>query len=473
MREGQFDAMTIVNMDSAPEYGIAADVVVVGGGMAGLTLARKLAPGRRVVVLERGGAAPGAVDPACADGEVAGLPYPLGEIRDFRLGGSSSVWAGYISPLDRRDFEIGATTELSGWPIEFDELAVYADEAASLLNVASADFDPDLMNIPAALRKQLSAQGVDLRYWRFSKPIVRMADNWSQDLARSAEITVLTGARAIEILLTYAQNEVEAITCTAADGSRFDVRGGLFVLATGGLETPRLMLASQSRNPAGVGNDEGLVGSCFCEHPHLTVPGFELATDSALSAYATTGTLRDGAPATVNVALHGGAANLNARAHFFRTPAMAEDAVPKLGIFFEQSPIIKSRVFLGDCCDSSGVRQLVLDWRIAGKDVEEFASIANTLAGALARAGHGRFVRELHAADIGPELILHSNHQLGTTRMAANAGQGVVDRNARVFGVDNLYVAGGSIFPRVGWANPTFTVMQCTLRLADHIAESV
>ena len=53
MREGRFDAMTIVNMDSAPAYGIAADVVVVGGGMAGLTLARKLAPGRRVVVLER------------------------------------------------------------------------------------------------------------------------------------------------------------------------------------------------------------------------------------------------------------------------------------------------------------------------------------------------------------------------------------------------------------------------------------
>ncbi|WP_230281478.1 GMC oxidoreductase [Croceicoccus sp. Ery15] len=465
--------MTITAINTAPVHEVAGDIVVVGGGMAGLTLARKLAPGRRVIVLERGGPGSVPVDPTCADGEVVGLPYPLGEIRDFRLGGSSSVWAGYIAQLDRRDFAIGLGTELGGWPIEFDELAIYADEAASLLNISSADFAPDLMDLPKTLRRQLSPHGVGPQYWRFSKPIVRMGNDWFQYLSQSPEIAVLTGARALEILLTHAQNEVEAITCMAADGSRFEVRGSLFVLASGGLETPRLMLASQSRSPAGVGNYEGLVGTCFCEHPHLTVPGFELATGSPLNAYATTGVLRDGSPAIVNFALDAGAADLNARAHFFRTPAMAEDAVPRLGIFCEQSPIIASRVSLADGCDSSGVRKLVLDWRIAEQDIEELAAIANSLSEAFSRAGHGRLVRELHPGDIGSELILHSNHQLGTTRMATTAKQGVVDRNARVFGVDNLFVAGGSIFPRVGWANPTFTVMQCTLRLADHIAELV
>lgn len=463
--------MTIAAISTAPLNSIAADIVVVGGGMAGLTLARRLAPGRRIIVLERGGPAPGLVDAACADGEVVGLPYPLGEIRDFRLGGSSSVWAGYIAPLERRDFAIGSETELGGWPIEYDELAIYTDEAASLLNLASADFAPDLMDLPKSLHEQLSPRGINMRYWRFSRPVVRIANDWYQHLAQSAEIAVLTGARALEILLTHSQNEVEAITCMAPDGSRFDVRGNLFVLASGGLETPRLMLASQSRNPAGVGNQAGMVGTCFCEHPHLTVPGFELATGSPLNGYATTGALRDGSPATVNFALDAGAANLNARAHFFRTPAMAEDAVPRLGIFCEQSPIIASRVSLADDYDSIGVRKLKLDWRIADQDIEEFAAIANTLSEAFSRTGHGHLVRELYPGDIGPELILHSNHQLGTTRMANAAHQGVVDRNARVFGVDNLFVAGGSIFPRVGWANPTFTVMQCTLRLADHIAE--
>ncbi len=464
--------MTIEAMDEAPAHDIAADVVIVGGGMAGLTLARKLASSRRVVVIERGDGSSGPVDPACADGEVGGLPYPLGEIRDFRLGGSSSIWAGYTAPLDPCDFTAGDGTTLGGWPISFDDLDAYATEAACLLNLKSADFASDLMDIPADLRNQLTPHRIDLRYWRFGDPILRMSDHWHQDLARSTAITVLTHSRAVEILQNPAGDAVTSIACMAADGSRFEVRGEVFVLASGGLETPRLMLASQSRNSAGVGNEHGLVGACFCEHPHLTVPGFELSADSPLSEYATTGALRDGSPATVNLVLEDGAATLNARAHFFRTPAMAEDAVPKLGIFFEQSPHLESRVSLAKSFDREGVQQLVLDWRIADDDIEEFAAIANALSGALDQAGHGRLIRELRPADVSAELILHSNHQLGTTRMAKTARQGVVDENARVFGVENLYIAGGGIFPRVGWANPTFTLVQCTLRLADYIAES-
>lgn len=463
--------MTIAAMDKAPAHGIAADVVIVGGGMAGLTLARKLAPSRHVVVIERGDGSPGPINPACADGEVVGLPYPLGEIRDFRLGGSSSIWAGYTAPLDPCDFTAGEGTTLGGWPISFDDLAAYTNEAASLLNLASADFAPDLMDIPTDLQNQLTPQGIDLRYWRFGDPVLRMADHWTLNLKQNTAITVLTNARALEIMQNPDGEAVKSIACMATDGSRFEVRGEVFVLASGGLETPRLMLASKSRNSAGVGNEHGLVGACFCEHPHLTVPGFELAAESPLTEYAETGLLSDGSPATVNLTLDKESTNLNSRAHFFRTPAMAEDAVPKLGIFFEQSPNIASNVSLAENCDSAGVLRMRLDWRIADHDLEKYAAIANTFAGALAREGHGRFVRELRATDIGPELILHSNHQLGTTRMADTARQGVVDRNARVFGVENLYIAGGSIFPRVGWANPTFTVMQCTLRLADHIAE--
>ena len=68
-----------------------------------------------------------------------------------------------------------------------------------------------------------------------------------------------------------------------------------------------------------------------------------------------------------------------------------------------------------------------------------------------------------------PDELTASNHHLGTTRMADDPRQGVVDRDGRVFGCDNLYVAGSSVFPTGGFANPTVNLVALTLRLAEHL----
>ena len=60
-------------------------------------------------------------------------------------------------------------------------------------------------------------------------------------------------------------------------------------------------------------------------------------------------------------------------------------------------------------------------------------------------------------------------HHMGGTRMASSPAQGIVDRNCRVFDQDNLYIAGSSVFPTGGHANPTFTIVQLAARLADHL----
>jgi len=58
---------------------------------------------------------------------------------------------------------------------------------------------------------------------------------------------------------------------------------------------------------------------------------------------------------------------------------------------------------------------------------------------------------------------------MGGTRMHGDPRQGVVDADARVHGIANLYVAGSSLFPTGGAANPTFTLVALALRLADHL----
>ena len=68
-----------------------------------------------------------------------------------------------------------------------------------------------------------------------------------------------------------------------------------------------------------------------------------------------------------------------------------------------------------------------------------------------------------------PESLTGGPHHLGTTRMHDDPGHGVVDRNARVHATENLYVAGGSVFPTGGYANPTLTIVALAVRLAKHL----
>ena len=62
-------------------------------------------------------------------------------------------------------------------------------------------------------------------------------------------------------------------------------------------------------------------------------------------------------------------------------------------------------------------------------------------------------------------------HHLGTTRMSETDQTGVVDRDCRIHGMDNLYVAGSSVFPTGGWAFPTFTIVALALRLSDQLRQ--
>ena len=61
---------------------------------------------------------------------------------------------------------------------------------------------------------------------------------------------------------------------------------------------------------------------------------------------------------------------------------------------------------------------------------------------------------------------------MAAARMGETKEDGVVDRDCRVFGTENLYVAGSSVFRTGGHANPTFTIVQLALRLADHLASA-
>jgi choline dehydrogenase-like flavoprotein len=86
----------------------------------------------------------------------------------------------------------------------------------------------------------------------------------------------------------------------------------------------------------------------------------------------------------------------------------------------------------------------------------------------LPRAGFGRLESDLARADPWP-IAQDASHHMGTTRMGRDPASSVVDAQGRVHSLANLYLAGASVFPTSGSANPTFTIVALSIRLAEHL----
>jgi choline dehydrogenase-like flavoprotein len=120
--------------------------------------------------------------------------------------------------------------------------------------------------------------------------------------------------------------------------------------------------------------------------------------------------------------------------------------------------------------DALGMPRAIVDWRVGAPEVRTATVFADRLDALLCRAGLGRLARsELPRADELEGRVAGGCHHIGTTRMAADARAGVVDRDCRVFGVQNLFIAGSAVFPTSGWSNPTLTLLALGYRLADEL----
>ncbi|MCP4927145.1 MAG: hypothetical protein GY916_14515 [Gammaproteobacteria bacterium] len=148
----------------------------------------------------------------------------------------------------------------------------------------------------------------------------------------------------------------------------------------------------------------------------------------------------------------------------------------QIRITSEQSLNSSSRITLGSELDKFENRRVVCDWRMSEIDVRTIRRAVLHFGMKFADSGLGRvhiedwLLAENSSLDF-PDNIEGQNHHMCTTRMGSTQLDGVVDSNQRVFGIDNLYIAGSSVFSTSGHANPTFTIVQMSLRLGDHITD--
>lgn len=511
-------------LNSGETSRITCDVAIAGAGAAGITLALALADqGLKVVLLESGGLEFEEDIQNLYAGRVAGRDYfGLDECRLRFLGGSTNHWGGQCSPLDQRDFERRPWIAGSGWPIDRSAVEPYLERAHDILDLGGVDYDPRSLGAPLPGLIPLDANKLEHRGFRYSSPPALLGAKYLGHFERAADLDLLLYASLVEIRLAEPDGPVAAFEVVDRAGRRVRVQARAYVLALGGIENARMLLASDRHAPGGIGNRHDLVGRYFTEHTALTlgsvqplaadwelayqgfihpkigrhvrhwlVPGDRLMREREIGNIATLfgerTYVRPRAPGYV--ALHEIKESLHGRDklpdglgwHIVRVLKDLDGAALGLWERFdptiyvtaigEQAPNRDSRVRLGEERDALGLRRVVLDWRLSEIDRRTAEVMIQTIAEEFGRLGIGRvqiadWLLEEGAWD--PHLA-GNNHHLGTTRMADEPRQGVVDRNQQVHGCPNLFVAGSSVFATGGFANPTLSIVALTLRLADHL----
>lgn len=500
------------------ETRIEADLAIIGGGPAGITLARAFSGSAiKVCVVEAGGLQPEADVQALYSGENVGIQYPLDAARLRFLGGSSNHWGGYCRPLDPIDFEQRDWVPHSGWPFGIDELAPYYPPASAIVEVAPGRYaDPDYWaRVSGETLPPLASGRMRRQFVQFSKP-TKFGERYGAELKKSENIQVLLHANVVNIGAASHGRLVEHLAIRTLEGHRHTVKARYFVVATGGLENARMLLLSNDVMPAGLGNQNDLVGRFFMEHPHVSGFGDIVVGDRARVPLL----YRQRVPAEGRAAqvafnpdyaflrerkllnatfMVGVAGDLRAGDRSADTPPGADmqadvlqaasafladsDRPPQkvrqdstyigtrlgLGGACEQVPNPDSRVSLSERRDALGLPQIKLDWRLTEQDRRSLFVHMHSLALEFGALGMGRM--SIHVKDDGvwPERVDGGSHHMGTTRMHSDPRQGVVDPDSKVHDIDNLYVAGSSVFPTGGSANPTLTLVALTLRLADHL----
>jgi choline dehydrogenase-like flavoprotein len=477
------------------------DVCICGAGTAGITLALNLSENSSVLLLEAGHFESSRESQAIYKGEIVGNDYTdLTAARLRYFGGSSNHWAGECRPLDSHDFEPKSYAQFSGWPIRQSHLIPYLARAESILEL-SAD---DTWRSPSGYfeDKLNSANDFLSVKYRMSPP-TRFGTRYRREIQRRSNISCFINANVTGLDLTDDLSKLRFVNVQTYAGVRHKAQARFFVLATGGMENPRILLNSDHQIPDGIGNQNGRVGQFFADHLYTKVADFILDGESRMftEQYPFGDSFRgrlknqlcksDFGQDAVELLRGNSLDCLSDLRHFFsptpefmekertlnfsirlrtRTPDHRQDMDGKLMIVSEQAMNPLSRISLGTETDRFGLRRIRLDWRILPIDM-------HTLQRAVIRFGENFAALNLGRIKVSEWLLAenpeynggHGSHHMCSTRMAASADEGVVDSNQKVFDVDNLYIAGSSVFSTGGQANPTFTIVQMTLRLADHI----
>ena len=448
----------------------------------------------------------------------SGRCAPLSEI-DFR----HRPWIPHSGwPLDRADLDpyYQGAHEVAGFGAKWRS----DEETLALLKAPLPSLNPQWLR-PFIWRYAPAMK--DASTWRW-------ANAYGTLLAEATNVRTLLHANFAEFSLSKDRARVGSLTVRALNGVAATISAEKYVLCCGGIENARLLLLESQRNSGGFGNDYDRVGRYFMQHLRGRA-GLIVNAKPMTRAQNQFNVLRDpdglyvevGLALTPQIMEREGLLNCSSILEYepdrdsgvtaiqdiwrsLQTGRWPPDTGEKVGLIaedfqevagilehrlaskqtlaaggvpaksamllvdLEPAPDPESRILLGDDRDALGLRQVKSAWRHGERERQTATRMATLVAAEFARVGIGRTRFEPWLLDErvpAVDLLSGLPHYMGTTRMSDDPREGVVDRDCAVHGMENLYVAGSSVFPTAGQANPTLTIVALALRLAKHLRQ--
>ncbi|MEH1848666.1 MAG: GMC family oxidoreductase [Nostoc sp.] len=493
---------------------IDSEICIVGAGAAGITLAKEfMGTSHQVCLLESGGLeVPEQLTKVLSDGNELGLSYAK-HVRCCRsLGGNTNLWGSWCRPLDESDFESRPWIPYSGWPFTKEELIPYYYRAQKICQIGEFEnYNPrhliQTLGFGESCLLPFNQDKLVTKAWQMARPELRFGKAYRCEIETAKHIYTYLHANVVEIETNDTARTVTKVRVACINGTNFSVTAKIFILAMGGIENPRLLLASNQVQSNGLGNQHDVVGRFFMEHPHLCGSGSFVISKPEnyplLYTYKSIDSYKILLGLSPSKEFQEKEKLLNYSAVFWSTPfPLILKAVNSL----EQAPDPANRITLTQERDRFGVNMAKLYLRLGLTEKRTFLRSQQVIDEELRRTKLGTLQIELSQEDKSwpPSTIINSTeldhlleqiklvqedsdeswppstivkeaplvsfcHQMGTTRMHVDPKQGVVNENCRVHGINNLYIAGSSVFPTGGSANPTFTIIALAIRLADHI----